>query len=474
MRIIIAIFLLMSTIYTSETSNALMSPRRDISVESLKMNEYYEFPLFKMYNYTTKYSHLNDEELQEYFNPTFIPFIHTLPKVTNTLKLKGNLRISWSFDVNYNKNIDVIFFPEENPYINYAVLFAKDFKKTINKDAFPSRNLSAINIPYDINYNFVKKVLSQSALSKAQQEKFFEVRFGSVFVPMEIEFEWYNVHWDPYLESSIEKNILFPKYDPYLNFKFIDEPLAYLCLGIIKSYQVLPTNTPLNFSDSIENWGYVFMDGSFSYSQIFTPLPTAALAFTQTNIGDYLVNVRDKPDSKEGKIVAQLLTQETKFPSDFCLSYGDHGCDKVNPLYQEIVYQGLKWYRESYDNSSTDDEGGFLYYNDKTKQAYYRKEKSKLINPLDEYLILVWNIDSNNWAKVWVLRLPDKKSVNSEGKTFEKLAQEEDIDYSVEAVITNYNKDVLESHSKFKLYEGYIHCSGLEYYTPFTQNYIKR
>ena len=447
------------------------------------MNEYYQIPLFKMYRYTTKYSHLNDEELKEYFCSMFIPFIHTLPKVTNTLKLKGNLRISWSFDVNYNKNIDVIFFPEENPYINYAVLFAKDFKKTINKDAFPSRNLSAINIPYDINYDFVKKILSQSALSKAQQEKFFEVRFGSVFVPMEIEFEWYYLPGNFAYHSG---EMIYPKHNKEASFSFlvyeniigtiqdIGVETADLCLGIIKSYQVLPTNTPLNFSDSIENWNYDSIVGSFSYSQIFTPLPTAALALTQTNIGDYLVNVRDKPDSKEGKIVAQLLTQETKFPSDFCLSYGDHGCDKVNPLYQEIVYQGLKWYRESYDNSSTDDEGGFLYYNDKTKQAYYRKEKSKLINTLDEYLILVWNIDSNNWAKVWVLRLPDKKSVNSEGKTFEKLAQEEDIDYSVEAVITNYNKDVLESPSEFKLYEGYIHCSGLEYYTPFTQNYIKR
>lgn len=450
----------MSTISTSETSNALMSPRRDISIDSLKMNGHYQVLLSEMYNYTTKYSHLNDEELQEYFNPTFIPFIHTLPKVTNTLKLKGNLRISWSFDVNYNKNIDVIFFPEENPYINYAVLFAKDFKKTINKDAFPSRTLSAISIPYDINYDFVKKVLSQSALSKAQQEKFFEVRFGSVFVPMEIEFEWYNVHW--YYQgifsksTSIEKNILFPKYDPYLNFKFIDEPLAYLCLGIIKSYQVLPTNTPLNFSDSIENWGYVFMDGSFSYSEIFTPLPTAALAFTQTNIGDYLVNLRDKPDFKEGKIVAQLLSQE--------FSYALLG-PKFNKLQEENGWgDGVTF--------------GFMdkemqeHY--KTKQAYYKKEKSKLINPLDKYLILVWNIEPNNWAKVWVLRLPDKKSVNSEGKTFEKLAQEKDIDYSVEAVITSYNKDVLESPSKFKLYEGYIHCSGLKYFTPFTQNYIKR
>lgn len=417
MRIIIAIFLLMSTISTSETSNALMGTLENTIVQPLKMikmNEDYQIPLFEMYDYTTKYSHLNDEELQEYLNPTFIPFIHTLPKVTNTLKLKGNLRISWSFDVNYNKNIDVIFFPEENPYINYAVLFAKDFKKTINKDAFPSRKLSAISIPYDINYDFVKKVLSQSALSKVQQEKFFEVRFGSVFVPMEIEFEWYNVHW--YYQgifsksTSIEKNILFPKYDKYLNGILEGGESLILCLGIIKSYQVLSPNVAIHFSPYVAYWEQEEDENGIykkiSYSEIFTPLPTAALAFTQTNIGDYLVNLRDKPDFKEGKIVAQLLTQETKLPSDFCLRYdGDYGCDEVNPLYQEIVYQGLKWYRESYDNSSTGDEGGFLYYNDKAKQAYYKKEKSKLINPLDKYLILVWNIESNNWAKVWVLKM---------------------------------------------------------------------
>ena len=378
------------------------------------MNEYYQIPLFKMYRYTTKYSHLNDEELKEYFCSMFIPFIHTLPKVTNTLKLKGNLRISWSFDVNYNKNIDVIFFPEENPYINYAVLFAKDFKKTINKDAFPSRNLSAINIPYDINYDFVKKILSQSALSKAQQEKFFEVRFGSVFVPMEIEFEWYYLPGNFAYHSG---EMIYPKHNKEASFSFlvyeniigtiqdIGVETADLCLGIIKSYQVLPTNTPLNFSDSIENWNYDSIVGSFSYSQIFTPLPTAALALTQTNIGDYLVNVRDKPDSKEGKIVAQLLTQKTKFPSDFCLSYGNHGCDEANPLYQKMAQQGHTWFNEDHEYRTTGITGGFLYYNDKTKQAYYEKEKSKLINPLDKYLILVWNIDSNNWAKVWVLKM---------------------------------------------------------------------
>lgn len=470
-----------------------------MAIRSLKRNEYYQIPLFKMYRYTTKYSHLNDEDLKEYFCSMFIPFIHTLPKVTNTLKYKGNLRISWSFDVNYNKNIDVIFFPEENPYINYAVLFAKDFPKTISKDTLIDRSLSAINIPYDINYDFVKKVLSQSNLSKAQQEKFFEVRFGSVFVPMEIEFEWYYLPGNFAYHSG---EMIYPKHNKEASFSFlvyeniigtiqdIGVETADLCLGIIKSYQVLPTNTPLNFSDSIENWNYDSIVGSFSYSKIFTPLPTAALALTQTNIGDYLVNVRDKPDSKEGKIVAQLLTQKTKFPSDFCLSYGNHGCD-VNPLYQEIVYQGLKWYRESYDNSSTDDEGGFLYYNDKTKQAYYKKEKSKLINPLDKYLILVWNIEPNNWAKVWVLKMirdedwimVDGYDSNEKEKRY--FRDETENLYSISSLYRfndnlivfingSYSQTFLESPSTLKLYEGYIHCSGLEYYTPFTQNYIKR
>lgn len=397
-------------------------------------------------------------------------------KVGTILKYKGNLRISWSFDIEYNKNIDVIFFPEDNPYINYAVLFAKDFPKTISKDTFIDRRLSAISIPYDINYDFVKKVLSQSALSKLQQEKFFEVRFGSVFVPMEIEFEWYSLHIDDediYTEAYHKDTIRsLLKIAPDIN------EILFL-LGIIKSYQVLSINTPLNFPAFIDVWGRKTF-----YSQIFTPFPTAALAFTQTNIGDYLVNVRDKPDTKEGKIVAQLLTQETKLPSDFCLRYdGDYGCDKVNPLYQEIVYQGLKWYRESYDNSPRYNEEGFLYYNDKTKQAYYEKEKSKLINPLDKYLILVWNIEPNNWAKVWVLKMirdedwimVDRYDSNEKEKKYFRDEKKYRFDDNLIAFINgSYSQTFLESPSTLKLHEGYIHCSGLEYFTPFTQNYIKR
>ncbi|RDU59287.1 hypothetical protein CQA53_11560, partial [Helicobacter didelphidarum] len=46
------------------------------------------------------------------------------PKVTDRIKFKGTLRIAWSYDMKYNKHIDLIFFPEENPYLNYAYLYA--------------------------------------------------------------------------------------------------------------------------------------------------------------------------------------------------------------------------------------------------------------------------------------------------------------------------------------------------------------
>ena len=61
-------------------------------------------------------------------------------KVSSTLRFKGTLRISWAFDIKYNKQIDLIFFPEDNPYINYAVLYAKDFKKTLPKRRIPFSN----------------------------------------------------------------------------------------------------------------------------------------------------------------------------------------------------------------------------------------------------------------------------------------------------------------------------------------------
>ena len=38
----------------------------------------------------------------------------------------------------------------------------------------------------------------------------------------------------------------------------------------------------------------------------------------------------------------------------------------------------------------------------------------------------------------------------------------------------SYSQTFLESPSTLKLYEGYIHCSGLVYLTPFSENYIKR
>ena len=190
-------------------------------------------------------------------------------KIGNTLNFKGRLRISWSFDIKHNKNIDLIFFPENNPYINYAVLYAKDFQKSIDEESFMPRALNDIKIPYNINYDFVKEILTKANVSELQQKRFFDVRFGSVLVPIEVEFEWYIATWNTYdEENSIKENITFPKYDFYLNdAPRLDEAGIDICLGIIKSHKILPQNQIFNFPK------YIFQEeyNTLHYSLYPTP-----------------------------------------------------------------------------------------------------------------------------------------------------------------------------------------------------------
>ena len=365
-----------------------------------------------MYRFSDKkYSHLSDEELEEYFCKQDISLKKQYSKVSTTLKYKGNLRISWAFDMQYNKNIDCIFFPEDNPYINYVALYARDFPKNIDKDDRYGidRMLSAnsLKIPYDINYDFVRGILLQDSLNKSNispqydkslkedlsnletflshnlsqkslQEQFFKVRFGSVFVPMEIEFEWYVVPW--YIEYSpllgktyIQDIITFPNYDMYLH-GVLDtpDPLG-LCLGIIKSAKPLTQDTTIKFPPYIASWSEEEYNEQsqmneevtkhMSYAQIFTPLSTTALATTQTYVNDYIINLRDTPN-KEGKIVAQLLTDSLKLPKDFFiqthnggvgyshLSHGSGGAIAINPKYHKITELGSALYRKDTGDSS--------------------------------------------------------------------------------------------------------------------------
>lgn len=216
--------------------------------------------------------------------------------------------------------------------------------------------------------------------------------------------------------------------------------------------------------------------------------------------------MRDKP-SKEGKIVTQLLTQEIKIPDNFYSRESQLWRDEnmrmgINPLYAKMVSQGYEWYCKDTGYSDTDNDGYFLYYCWKTQQAYYKKEKSKLINPLDseDYLILVWNIEPNEWAKVWILKMIKdgdwgmydkdlgelyvgkkqtfKEYKNDVGYPFNiMLFLNYDIEEEGEFIsflYGSYTQTFFESPSALKLYEGYIHTNSLQYLAPFGQYYIKR
>lgn len=379
------------------------------------------------------------------------------PEVSSILRFKGTLRISWAFDIKYNKQIDLIFFPEDNPYINYAVLYAKDFKKTLSNDEpyYKDKKLIALEIPFDINYEFVKEILAQSNL-KDIQERFFNSRFGSVFINMEVEFEWWSA---TFLGNDTEKLSLI-EYDKYLQ----QAPL----LGTIKSHKILPQTTKLNFSPYLATWEFNGTTYHITHSEVLSPLPTSAIALTYTNINDFIVNVRDKPSTKEGKIITQLLTDEIRMPDDFLVDASKYDYGKVrivdydsnkalNPIYEKMVNLGTAWFEADKLGYGTDIIGHFLYYQHKSKQNYFAK--TKLINPLkdSDYLVLVWNIESNNWAKVWILKY-----------------QKSDKNISFEQDLAEKQNNLLANLSKFKLYEGYIHCSGLRYLMPFGENYIKK
>ncbi|TLD83756.1 hypothetical protein, partial [Helicobacter sp. MIT 05-5294] len=91
-----------------------------LSLESLKTNEYYPYgsKLTQDYDIRAKIASEDPNALLEDVLNVPKEEIEANRKVGTILKLKGNLRISWAFDINYNKNIDLIFFPEENPYLN--------------------------------------------------------------------------------------------------------------------------------------------------------------------------------------------------------------------------------------------------------------------------------------------------------------------------------------------------------------------
>ena len=447
--------------------------RREYSIFSAKrLEDSTEARLFMMYKFgIPKYANLTNKELEEYFCSKDIKIRSMYPPVTDILNFKGNLRISWSFDIKHNKNIDLIFFPENNPYINYAYLYAGEFIKKPFANDFGNEKLDKKYVNwkanYDINYDFVKEILSKSNFSESQQKRFFDIRFGSVLVPIEVEFEWYLG-----VENIGDSNkAWFQNYDKFLG--------GYnICLGLIKRYKILPQHTQLNFVD------YTNRTKTIPLSLVQKPLPTSALAITKTNINDFIVNVRDKPDSKEGKIIAQLLSQDTNTPDIYITDSNDIGNGSIKPLYKPMLDKGEEWYERDTQGSS-DENGYILYYNHKMKQSYYNTNKSKLTNPLwrDDYLVLIWDILPNDWCKVWVLKMIDKNTISSEDNEtkFSEVKEFDEVQFIFnlrESLLPfidgSYAKTFNQTPSKLKLYEGYIHSSGLEYLAPFGENYIKR
>ncbi|TQR53004.1 hypothetical protein, partial [Campylobacter troglodytis] len=351
--------------------------REHLIFSAKRLEDSTEARLFIMYRFSIpKYANLTDKELEEYFCSKDIKIRSIYPPVTDTLNFKGKLRISWSFDVKYNKNIDLIFFPEENPFVNYAYLYAKEFVRKPFSNDFGDERLDKKYVNwkanYDINYDFVKEILSKAGFSENQQKRFFDMRFGSVLVPMEVEFEWY------FGVENIDDSSKswFQNYDEFLG--------GYnICLGLIRHYTILPQHIQLNFVD------YTNRTKTIPISLVQKLLPTSALSIVHTQ-NDFFVDLLDKPDSKDGKVIAQLFSHKITLPTLKCPNnLSEFACDEYIYKIKEMHY--------------------------KAQENYYNTNKSNLTNPIwrDNYLVLIWDILPNDWCRVWVLRMIAKNTISS-------------------------------------------------------------
>ncbi|TQR39909.1 hypothetical protein, partial [Campylobacter troglodytis] len=100
-----------------------------------------------------------------------------------------------------------------------------------------------------------------------------------------LEFEWY----------LIDSKFSFEEISIVRSDSFLTSPIL---IGIIKSHKILAQNTALDFNQA----EIIIDDKPKPFTTLFTPLPTAALAITKTKINDFFVNLRNKPNAKEGKI----------------------------------------------------------------------------------------------------------------------------------------------------------------------------
>ncbi|TQR40577.1 hypothetical protein, partial [Campylobacter troglodytis] len=62
-------------------------------------------------------------------------------------------------------SLDLIFFSVDLPG-SYLSLYAKDFEKKLFDDDSMPRQLSFLRLSYDINYDFVKELLSRANFTK--------------------------------------------------------------------------------------------------------------------------------------------------------------------------------------------------------------------------------------------------------------------------------------------------------------------
>ncbi|RDU61257.1 hypothetical protein CQA53_10425 [Helicobacter didelphidarum] len=358
---------------------------------------------------------------------------------SGSFKVKGNLRISQSLNLKEKAPIDImIFFDKESA-------LAMDTGNFLLKSPYKD----------DIyNHKIVREILGEERFRRLMSKRFH-------YETIAIEAQIGNIDGLYTIKNPI--CALIADY----NFSFFNDEDAYewqltrttplefggFPMANILSFKVVNTFFELvEYNDIFQGEYYIDtfledipkVDSNATKSNFAIPILKGLFATTTTNENDFFVNLRDKPDSKDSKILMQLYSQGFRTNN------------------KEIQY-------DFYARAGESDEF-YGWYNTQLKlqKAYFLKYKDSMIHPFyfdresyidnrteanaKDYIIFIQDIMEKDWAKVWVLRYD---------KYIDEYKKGDDINDK------SYTDTFLESPSKMIIKEGYIHASGLEPYRVF-------
>lgn len=256
-----------------------------------------------------------------------------------SFNVKGILRISWDLNLKYNKMINIILFLDKS--CEEVIDASFEGNSALLGGGEARQYAWAITSPYPNDENNYR--LTEELLGKEKFKTFFSTRFGCRRIAVQgtvfnFDHTYISEEKNPYDRSRVRFSgtpYIVPSI--YLDFNFPD------ALGMptvsLKDFKIIDINSIV-----LAEKEKIASNVSYTANAIESQCYSISGAFVKTSSRDMYVNMRDKPSSKDGKIIRQLIVQDLLYdePEDLYEGEGDALWSK----YQEEIEKYILSHKE--------------------------------------------------------------------------------------------------------------------------------